>query len=205
MGASGLLAAHKAKRFLKNYELICYEKNPSVGGTWWENRYPGVACDIPAHTYTFPFDANPDWSEFYAGAPEIQEYFMRFYEKHNLEPFVKLNTEVVEAEWHDLEGLWHVTLKNRADGSTFVDKCNVIINGSGVLVCIPVNKKDLECPFERRIVIAIPTNCGLSLTPLPFLHRPNGSGQPLKASTASKVPSLTLQTGHKISNGRASE
>lgn len=86
-----------------------------------------------AHTYTFPFDPNPEWSEFYASAPEIQEYFMDFYRKHDLEPFVVLNTEVMEAEWHDLEGLWHVTLKNRKDGTTFFDKCNVLINGSGVL------------------------------------------------------------------------
>jgi cation diffusion facilitator CzcD-associated flavoprotein CzcO len=93
----------------------------------------GCACDIPAHTYTFPFEPNPEWSEFYASAPEIQDNFMRFYNKHNLEPFVVLNTEVVEAEWHDLEGMWHVTLQNSKDGSTFVDKCNVIINGSGVL------------------------------------------------------------------------
>jgi cation diffusion facilitator CzcD-associated flavoprotein CzcO len=50
MGASGLLAAHKAKKLLQNYELICYEKNETIGGTWLENRYPGCACDIPAHS-----------------------------------------------------------------------------------------------------------------------------------------------------------
>lgn len=93
----------------------------------------GCACDIPAHTYTFPFDPNPEWSEFYASAPEIQDYFMRFYEKNELSPFVVLNTEVVQAEWHDMEGLWHVTLKDRKTEKTFVDKCNIIINGSGVL------------------------------------------------------------------------
>ena len=58
---------------------------------------------------------------------------MRFYEKNELSPFVVLNTEVVEAEWLDLEGLWKVTLRNRKDGTTFADKCNVMINGSGVL------------------------------------------------------------------------
>jgi len=46
MGASGLLAAHKARKFLKNYELVCYEKNDAIGGTWYENRYPGCACDV---------------------------------------------------------------------------------------------------------------------------------------------------------------
>lgn len=52
---------------------------------------------------------------------------MRFYEKNELAPFVVLNTEVVGAEWHDLEGLWHVTLRDRKSDKTFVDKCNVII------------------------------------------------------------------------------
>ncbi|KAK5731130.1 hypothetical protein LTR15_001068 [Elasticomyces elasticus] len=132
MGASGLLAAHKAKKMLTNYELVCYEKNDTVGGTWFENRYPGCACDIPAHTYTFPFEPNALWSGYYAYAPEIQEYFLRFYKKHNLEPFVVLGTEVMSAEWHDLEGKWHVQLK-RKDGTTFEDTCNVLINGSGVL------------------------------------------------------------------------
>jgi len=46
MGASGLLAAHKARKMLKNYELVCYEKNDTIGGTWFENRYPGCACDV---------------------------------------------------------------------------------------------------------------------------------------------------------------
>jgi cation diffusion facilitator CzcD-associated flavoprotein CzcO len=132
MGASGLLAAHKARKFLTNYELVCYEKNEVIGGTWYENRYPGCACDIPAHTYTFPFDRNPEWSGYYSYAPEIQDYMMRFYKKHNLEPFVVLNTKVVSATWDEMQGKWRVELE-RKDGSKFTDECNILINGSGVL------------------------------------------------------------------------
>ncbi|EMC92455.1 hypothetical protein BAUCODRAFT_38521 [Baudoinia panamericana UAMH 10762] len=132
MGASGLLAGYKARRMLTNFELVCYEKNDSPGGTWYENRYPGCACDIPAHVYTFPFEPNPEWSGYYAYAPEIHDYFMRFYEKHQLQEFCVLNTEILSAEWRDLEGKWHVQLR-RNDGSTFEDTCDVFINGSGVL------------------------------------------------------------------------
>jgi hypothetical protein len=46
-GAAGLLTAYKVERMLRNYELICYEKNSTIGGTWLENKYPGCACDIP--------------------------------------------------------------------------------------------------------------------------------------------------------------
>ncbi|OQV00810.1 hypothetical protein CLAIMM_06258 [Cladophialophora immunda] len=130
-GAAGMLAAYKAKRMLENYELVCYEKNPVPGGTWWENRYPGCACDIAAHTYTFSFEPNPEWSSFYAYSPEIQDYMMRFYEKYELAPFVKLNTEVVGAVWSEEEGKWHVEL--RQGDRTFYDTCHVLINGSGVV------------------------------------------------------------------------
>ncbi|ODM22506.1 hypothetical protein SI65_00094 [Aspergillus cristatus] len=52
-------------------DLAIYEKNADAGGTWFENHYPGLACDSPAHIYTFPFDPNPDWSALYASGPEI--------------------------------------------------------------------------------------------------------------------------------------
>jgi hypothetical protein len=48
-GAAGLLVAYRMKKNFTKYELVCYEKNPSVAGTWYENRYPGAACDVPAH------------------------------------------------------------------------------------------------------------------------------------------------------------
>ncbi|KIW82108.1 hypothetical protein Z517_05135 [Fonsecaea pedrosoi CBS 271.37] len=130
-GASGLLLAYKAERQLRNYELTCYEKNPSIGGTWWENRYPGCACDIPAHTYTYTFRPNPEWSGFYSRSDEIQTYFEKFYDEYKLDRYVRLNTEVVSATWFEDSGEWEVELKN-ADG-TFTDRCHVLINGSGVV------------------------------------------------------------------------
>lgn len=131
-GASGLLFAHKAGKNLTNYELICYEKNDVIGGTWYENRYPGCACDIPAHTYTFPFEPNAEWSGFYSYSDEIQEYFLRFARKYDVEKYVQLNTEVVAATWDEDQGIWNVDLQ-RKDGTTFTDTCNVLVNGAGVV------------------------------------------------------------------------
>ncbi|KAF3398832.1 putative sterigmatocystin biosynthesis monooxygenase stcW [Talaromyces pinophilus] len=131
-GASGLLAAYKARKMLENYEFICYEKNEEVGGTWWESRYPGCACDVPAHIYSYSFEPNPEFSEFYSGSAEIQQYFQRFYTKYELQPYVRLNTEVLSAHWVEAEGKWIIELQN-LDGSTFLDKCDVLINGSGVV------------------------------------------------------------------------
>ncbi|KAF4343941.1 hypothetical protein FBEOM_2098 [Fusarium beomiforme] len=102
-GASGLLAAYKAERMLQNYELICYDKNPVIGGTWYENRYPG----------------------------EIHDYFLGFAKKYDLEKYVQLGTTVVSATWNADEGKWAVALNQ--DGKQKMDYCDVLINGSGVV------------------------------------------------------------------------
>jgi hypothetical protein len=83
-GASGLCLAYKMEKMLTpgSWELTLYEKNPQFGGTWYENTYPGVACDIPAHDYNFTFDPKTDWSQFFAAGAEIQEYFEGFAERH---------------------------------------------------------------------------------------------------------------------------
>ncbi|RFU29418.1 hypothetical protein B7463_g6928, partial [Scytalidium lignicola] len=74
-GIAGIAAAYKYQRQATNLDFIIYEKNNDVGGTWLENRYPGCACDIPAHGYTYSWEGNPEWSRFYAEAPEIHAYF----------------------------------------------------------------------------------------------------------------------------------
>ena len=130
-GASGLLFAHKVHKQLENYTLICYEKNDTIGGTWYENRYPGCACDIPAHTYTFPFEPNPEWSGYYSYSDEIQTYMLRFARKYDVEKYITLNTEVLAATWVEQAGHWEVDLK-LSNGSTFTDTCDVIVNGAGV-------------------------------------------------------------------------
>jgi hypothetical protein len=61
-GASGLNFARQIEQHMPNVDLTIYEKNADVGGTWFENRYPGCACDIPAHNYQFTWEPNPNWS-----------------------------------------------------------------------------------------------------------------------------------------------
>lgn len=79
-GATGLCAAFKFERQLTDYELVCYEKNDEIGGTWLQNRYPGCACDVPAHIYTYTFEPYAFWKSYYAYSPEIQDYFVNFCE-----------------------------------------------------------------------------------------------------------------------------
>ena len=61
-GAAGLNFAYQIEKRMQNITHVIYEKNPEVGGTWYENRYPGCACDIPSHSYQFTWEPNPDWT-----------------------------------------------------------------------------------------------------------------------------------------------
>jgi hypothetical protein len=130
-GATGLCAAYKFERQLANYELVCYEKNDEVGGTWLQNRYPGCACDVPAHIYTYTFEPNPFWKSYYAYSPEIQDYFVNFCEKYQLRKYIKVKHRVLSATWHEEKGQWAVEVEH--DGQIFTDWCHVLVNGSGLL------------------------------------------------------------------------
>jgi cation diffusion facilitator CzcD-associated flavoprotein CzcO len=96
------------------------------------SSYPGCACDIPAHTYTFAFEQNPEWSGYYAYSDEIQDYMLKFANKYGVEKYIQKSTEVLSATWDESTSKWNVDLK-RKDGSTFTDTCDVIVNGAGVI------------------------------------------------------------------------
>ncbi|OJJ01771.1 hypothetical protein ASPVEDRAFT_192049 [Aspergillus versicolor CBS 583.65] len=130
-GATGLCAAYKMERQLSDCELVCYEKNDEIGGTWLQNRYPGCACDVPAHIYTYTFEPNPKWKSYYAHSPEIHEYFMEFCEKYNLRKYIKLRHRVTSAVWCEDRGKWEVRIEH--DGAVLTDWCDILVNGSGLL------------------------------------------------------------------------
>lgn len=130
-GATGLCAAYKLERQMTEYDLVCYDKNSEVGGTWLQNRYPGCACDVPAHIYTYTFEPNPEWKSYYAFSPDIQEYFLNFCEKYGLRKYIKLQHKVIGAVWHEDRGQWAVEVEH--GGERFTDWCDILMNGSGLL------------------------------------------------------------------------
>ncbi|KIW69502.1 hypothetical protein PV04_05375 [Phialophora macrospora] len=132
-GASGLNLAYQMPRHLKNVELVCYEKNSEIGGTWLENRYPGVACDIPSHIYQFLWSMNPDWTEFYAAGPEILEYFQETARKFDLLKYMKVDHVVTHAQWYEDEGIWKVKVYNKREDREIEDWCHFLVNGGGFL------------------------------------------------------------------------
>ncbi|KAI0160643.1 FAD/NAD(P)-binding domain-containing protein [Xylariaceae sp. FL1272] len=132
-GASGLLMAYKLQKHFKNFSLAVYEKNPKVAGTWYENRYPGCACDVPSHNYTWSFEPKLDWSAVYPPAKEIFDYFEGFATKYNLHQYVHLEHSVIGAYWNSDKGGYDVKVKDTANNLIVTDHCDILINAGGVL------------------------------------------------------------------------
>ena len=93
-------------------DITILEKGNGVGGTWYHNRYPGCACDIPSHLYSFSFEPKVDWSRPYAPQPEIRAYFEQFAEKYDLLQHCRFGAEVESAVWSDEQARWTVGLAN---------------------------------------------------------------------------------------------
>ena len=112
-------------------ELCIYEAHEEMGGTWLVNTYPGVACDVPAHIYTFPFEPNPDWSAYYASGDEILQYFRRAVTKYDLARDVKCGHRVERAAFDSERGQWD--LKIGTKGGSVDDVCDILVSASGFL------------------------------------------------------------------------
>ncbi|WP_375182535.1 flavin-containing monooxygenase [Sphingomonas adhaesiva] len=111
-GMGGLCAAIKARE--AGHEVKIYEHADSVGGTWRANRYPGVACDVPAILYQFSFAPNPHWSHHYARGPEIHAYTRSLVDQFGLGEALHLNEGVVRAAWDAEARHWTVETEKGA-------------------------------------------------------------------------------------------
>ncbi|RFA13268.1 4-hydroxyacetophenone monooxygenase [Subtercola boreus] len=91
------------------HTFVIAERSDSVGGTWRDNTYPGVACDIPSHLYSFSFRQKPDWSSVFAPGPEIRAYLEECAREEGLLPHLRLGSELLHAEWKGADGRWLIT------------------------------------------------------------------------------------------------
>ncbi|WP_164661169.1 SDR family NAD(P)-dependent oxidoreductase [Tropicibacter sp. Alg240-R139] len=126
-GFSGVCAAIKLQESgIVNFRV--FEKSSGIGGTWWHNRYPGAACDIPSHFYCYSFEMNPDWSRFYAPQQEIQSYIAHCADKYSVRDRISLNCEITDLQFDESSSLWIVLF---ADGSEV--RTRFVVNGAGGL------------------------------------------------------------------------
>ncbi|KAH8590837.1 hypothetical protein B0O99DRAFT_654712 [Bisporella sp. PMI_857] len=132
-GVSGINMIRTLNLNTSNFEHIVYEKNSEVGGTWFENRYPGCRCDIPSHNYQFSHTPNPGWSALYSESNEIQKYLQHVCDVHGLRGNIKLSHSVIHARWQERSGEWLLKVKNNATGVEFEDTCHFLLDASGIL------------------------------------------------------------------------
>jgi cation diffusion facilitator CzcD-associated flavoprotein CzcO len=124
-GMSGVLSAIELRR--AGYDdFVIYEKADRLGGTWRENTYPGIACDVPSHFYSYSFAPNPEWSHRFAPGAEIQAYFEDVAHRYEVASRIRFGKEVTRCAFED--GRWKIAM---ADGST--DEGDFVIAATGVL------------------------------------------------------------------------
>jgi cation diffusion facilitator CzcD-associated flavoprotein CzcO len=126
-GFSGLCMGIKLLEAGMNSFLII-EKSADIGGTWWDNRYPGCACDIPSHLYSFSFAPSTEWTRMYPGQQEIHNYLKCCVERYGLAPYLRLRTRFQEAIWDGSQGVWNATA-----GDEIRIRARVLVSGMGAL------------------------------------------------------------------------
>ena len=124
-GMAGILAGIKLQD-AGVADVTIYEKADRVGGTWRENTYPGLTCDVPSHHYTYTFERNPDWTRHLPPGPEVQAYFEHVASKYGLDKLTRFNEEASRAEWRD--GRWYLSFHSGLE-----DVADVVIAATGVL------------------------------------------------------------------------
>ena len=129
-GVPGVCAGVKLREAGLQVEIV--EKNADVGGTWFENRYPGCAVDTPNHFYEYSFFPNDDWAQYYSPREEIQKYLAKVVDELELRPCIRFDTEVTSAVFDEQHGVWHVSLLH-ADGNRETRTARFFITAVGQL------------------------------------------------------------------------
>jgi cation diffusion facilitator CzcD-associated flavoprotein CzcO len=109
-------------------DFLILEKADDVGGTWRDNTYPGCACDVPSHLYSFSFEPKATWSKLFSPQPEILEYLKGVTDKYGLRRYIRFGSLVDRAHWDDREYRWHVFTQC---GQEYV--AQFVISGAGAL------------------------------------------------------------------------
>ncbi|MDQ6643183.1 MAG: NAD(P)/FAD-dependent oxidoreductase, partial [Chloroflexota bacterium] len=125
-GFSGLGMAIRLKQH-SHEDFVVIERAADIGGTWRDNTYPGCACDIPSHLYSFSFALNPHWSRTYSPQHEIRDYLRRCARRFGILPHIQWSCELLDASWNEDGQRWYITT---TQGQLTAD---ILILGNGPL------------------------------------------------------------------------
>jgi 4-hydroxyacetophenone monooxygenase len=129
-GMSGLLAAHRLRQ--AGVDVTIIEKDEDVGGTWYENTYPGCRVDVPNHFYSYSFAQTSEWTQFFSTQPDLLDYFRRCADDLGLRPLIRFSTEVLEARFDEADQRWSVTTRD-ADGTEATETYEIVVSAVGQL------------------------------------------------------------------------
>ena len=128
-GMSGLVAAHRLRQ--AGLDVVVVEKNAEVGGTWYENTYPGCRVDVSNHFYSYSFAQRLDWPDHFSPQPVLLDYFRRFADDHDLRPLIRFDTEVTAIELDEATMTWRLELVGPEGEGTL--EANAVVSAVGQL------------------------------------------------------------------------
>src|SRR5271170_1156026 len=106
-GMSGLCMGVALKKAgVRSFQIL--EKAAGVGGTWWDNTYPGAQCDVPSHLYSFSFEPKPDWTRAFGQQAEILDYLKHCVRKYGIAPFVRCHARIAAARFDEAAQVWQL-------------------------------------------------------------------------------------------------
>jgi 4-hydroxyacetophenone monooxygenase len=129
-GLSGILSAIRLQQAGVPFTIV--EKNADVGGTWFENAYPGCRVDNPNHMYSFSFEPNHDWPYHFSTQDVLWDYFRRMADKYGLRKHIRFETSVVDAVFDETASLWNVRVRGK-DGREETLSANAVVSAVGQL------------------------------------------------------------------------
>src|SRR6201998_2086753 len=138
--ALGILLARAGFR-----DFTIFDREDGVGGTWRINTYPGLACDVKSHLYSYSFDLNSQWSRLWSPQPEILKYFERCVDKQGLQPHLRLGTEIRSARWDERVQRWQLTT-SAGEQHEF----NVVVSAGGLFTPPGVAPVGGEGPYPGK-------------------------------------------------------
>lgn len=145
-GFSGIgTAINLQKQGVTNFKIV--DKGKDFGGTWRDNFYPGAACDVPSHLYSFSFEQNPNWSRMFATSDEIQTYLLGVVEKYHLREKAEFGSTVTGLKFDEGTGTWTATTK---EGKTIVAR--VVVSAMGALSNPSIPKIEGSDSFKGEIL-----------------------------------------------------
>ncbi|KAG5927356.1 hypothetical protein E4U42_002333 [Claviceps africana] len=133
-GFSAIALGATLKRWYGISDIQFFERHSGLGGTWFANKYPGCACDVPSILYSFSFALNPKWSQTLATADELLAYLKDVAREYDLDGKMSFRSEVTRCVWVEQTARWRLHVRNLLNDDVFVHECQFLFGATGILV-----------------------------------------------------------------------